>query len=133
MHRTAGLLHSDIRVSVVEVAISASLHQINLTGSRPSAVHRKAWHQPERGPNPIACRHFRTNLERAVFEVKRVPRVNSRTSNWIDDLIRRSLLLTAVPLSLRTLIWRNHNVTGAQKAFTEHIGSESWSEVKISV
>lgn len=133
VHRAAGLLNSDVRVSVVEVAVSSHLHQINLAGSRPAAVNSKAWHQPQRRPNPVASRHFCANLERAVFEVKRVPRVNSCTSDWIDDLIRRALLLTAVPLSLCTLIRRNHNVAGAQESLAENISSKSWLEVKISV
>lgn len=93
----SGLERPDVGGAAVQLAIAATLHQIDFAGHRPASVDGMSRHQPERRPQPIASRRLRADLNNSITEAEGVESGDAATSNRVDDVVGRALSVTAVP------------------------------------
>lgn len=104
-------------VPVAQITITARFHQINFTRSRPPAVHATRRHKPQgywrkettsvlwgtfvficgkpTGPQPIAGRQFRSNLNNAKLETERLMRQHQSTLDWWCRMIWGTIVFAA--------------------------------------
>ncbi len=68
----------------VPQAVPARLDEIDLAAERPVAVHVLRGQHPHRGPEPVAVRHLRADLDAPVADARGVLRREARALHGVD-------------------------------------------------